>query len=100
MINFQARGTVKEQINPPSIDNTQLCIINLVPSVTLAKAKYWADQANNFGGNLIFLTHDFDDAMPATTYWGTTNYYALVDYVASIGATVVNANQLREFYQK
>ena len=97
--NYFAMGrTVIEGLQSKTGDKTQLKIINLLPSVTLDKAKQLAYDCHNYGGLLIFLLHRIDNTEPSSIYWSRDKFVGLIDYLHAIRARVVTANDLRSYF--
>lgn len=86
--------TVKEGMNTPTADKTQLKIINLLPTVTSETVKKYIDRATTDGVGVIFLMHRLQDTEPdantPTTFWVTSRLEEVINYARQKGAPVMN----------
>ena len=97
--NYFAMGrTVIEGLQSKTGDKTQLKIINLLPGVSLDKAKKLVYDCHNYGGLLIFLLHRIDNTEPSSVYWSHDKFVGLIDYLYEIKAQVVTAEDLRQYF--
>ena len=97
--NYFAMGrTVIEGLQSKTGDKTQLKIINLLPGVSLDKAKKLVYDCHNYGGLLIFLLHRIDNTEPSSIYWSYDKFVGLINYLHEIRAQVVTAEHLRQYF--
>ena len=97
--NYFAMGrTIVEGLQSTTGDKTQLKIINLLPSVTLDKAKVLAYDCHMRGGILIFLLHRLDNSEPSNMYWSLDKFNGLIGYLHQIRARLITAEGLRRYF--
>ena len=70
--------------------------VNLDSSRSLAQAKAMVDDAVVFGGLVVFMGHDTDDAVAGPVTWRTADLSNLVSYSAASGAEHLTMKELRD----
>lgn len=91
---FTMGRTVREGVQSPLADKYQIKIVNLIPSVTIDRAKAVVDDCNANGGVVWFLCHRIEATEPSTMYWSVDKFNQLIDYLFTSGANVVTAADL------
>lgn len=77
------RSLVDSNESGPPSDYRLIKCRNLIPSVTVATAQGWIDEAINTGGTVFFLNHKFETPDADTMKYDPANFESIVSYVYS-----------------